>query len=324
MKQIPFVKPFMPVEHQAKLLRLRGLQGPEETIVSRLISVGYYRLSAYWFPFREVEPDGSRNDRIRSGTTIDQVWNYYLFDRKLRLLFLDAIERIEVALRSRVAHYYSAKFGPFGYINYIKSSSLKQDQITHFVTKNKLRGSTDFRCKQFDFVQHFIDTYSDDHLPVWMAVHTMELGMIVNILFSAAPSDIKKAVASDLGLDQSVSLNWLQCILSLRNSCAHHARVWNKNWLDKSVRAPSSKEWFFTYEPNLNKWINQKKRIVPSFVLNRTAAFLMICRILMKKIAPQSKWHKRIEDLVLNEFSGKIHFKSMGLPENWQKHPFWI
>lgn len=49
MKQIPFVKPFMPVEHQAKLLRLRGLQGPEETIVSRLISVGYYRLSAYWF-----------------------------------------------------------------------------------------------------------------------------------------------------------------------------------------------------------------------------------------------------------------------------------
>ena len=67
MKQIPFVKPFMPVEHQAKLLRLRGLQGPEETIVSRLISVGYYRLSAYWFPFREVEPDGSRNDSAGPG-----------------------------------------------------------------------------------------------------------------------------------------------------------------------------------------------------------------------------------------------------------------
>lgn len=84
------------------------------------------------------------------------------------------------------------------------------------------------------------------------------------------------------------------------------------------------KSGFFTYEPNLNKWINQKKRIAPSFVLNRTAAFLMVCRILMKKIAPQSKWHKRVEDLVPNEFGGKIHFKNMGLPENWQKCPFWI
>lgn len=69
--------------------------------------------------------------------------------------------------------------------------------------------------------------------------------MIVNILFSSAPSDIKKAVASDLGLDQSVSLNWLKCIRSPGNSCARHARVWNKNWLDISVLAPSDEEWFF-------------------------------------------------------------------------------
>ena len=157
-----------------------------------------------------------------------------------------------------------------------------------------------------------------------MAVHTMELGMIVNILFRSAPSDIKKAVASDLGLDQSVSINWLQCIRSLRNSCAHHARVWNKNWLDISVKAPNEKEWYYKYASNLDKWLNQKKRITASFELNRTASFLIICRVLMKKIAPQSKWHQRVEDLILNEFKGKIHFKSMGIPENWQKHPLWI
>lgn len=169
MNRIPFVKPFIPVEQQAELLRLRGLQGSEETIVSRLISVGYYRLSAYWFPFREVEPDGNRPDRTRSGTMIDQVWNYYLFDRKLRLLFLDAIERIEVALRSRIAHCYSARSGPSGYIDYIKTSSLPQDPITDFVIKNRLQGSPDFRRKQFDFVQRFTDTYSNEHRPVRMA-----------------------------------------------------------------------------------------------------------------------------------------------------------
>lgn len=157
-----------------------------------------------------------------------------------------------------------------------------------------------------------------------MAVHTMELGVVINVLFQAAPQKIKTAVVQDLGLSQSVSLNWLQCIRSMRNACAHHARVWNKQWLDVSVKAPSAhKEWFYVYSPSLNKWVNSKKRTEPSFKLDRTVAFLMICRIIMKKVASQSQWYKRAESLILDEFRERIHFKSMGLPMYRQKHPLW-
>ncbi len=39
--------------------------------------------------------------------------------------------------------------------------------------------------------------------------------------------------------------------------------------------------------------------------------------------APQSQWYKRAESLILDEFSERIHFKSMGLPMYRQKHPLW-
>ena len=63
------------------------------------------------------------------------IWDYSIFDRKLRLLFPDAIERVEVALRCRLACYYSEQFGPFGYLEHVTCSRLKQKQIDDLVNK---------------------------------------------------------------------------------------------------------------------------------------------------------------------------------------------
>lgn len=90
---------------QAALLVSRGMGAVQHELAESLEQAGYYRLSAYWFPFRSVHPvTGAREDFFQPGTAFSQVWNHYRFDRDLRLLFLDAIERIEVALRSQLAY----------------------------------------------------------------------------------------------------------------------------------------------------------------------------------------------------------------------------
>lgn len=74
----------------------------------RLEVVGYYRLSGYWHHMKVSD------DAFRSGADFEVVWQQYIFDRKLRLLTMDAVERIEVAIRSLVAQHHTKAHGPFG------------------------------------------------------------------------------------------------------------------------------------------------------------------------------------------------------------------
>ena len=99
-----YSKPFKSLQDQAELLIKRGLVGDKDEICKRLRYVGYYRLSAYWYPFR-ILVDGVRQDNLQPETTITKVWNHYRFDRRLRLLLLDAIERIEVAICIRLTNH---------------------------------------------------------------------------------------------------------------------------------------------------------------------------------------------------------------------------
>ncbi|CAN2039368.1 hypothetical protein GMMP15_110026 [Candidatus Magnetomoraceae bacterium gMMP-15] len=83
----------------------------------KLSQVGDYRLSGFYYPCRKISFDQSKNavispitnkperlDSFLPGTSFNSVFNLYLFDKKLRLLMLDAIERIEVHIRSVIAH----------------------------------------------------------------------------------------------------------------------------------------------------------------------------------------------------------------------------
>ena len=119
----PYSKPYLSVARQVELLRGRGMQISDTAKAeSCLHRIGYYRLSGYAYPFRHREliqnADGSQGERIfenfRPNTDFSTVMELYVFDKRLRLLFLDAIERIEVALRVEIA-LLLGKYGAFSY-----------------------------------------------------------------------------------------------------------------------------------------------------------------------------------------------------------------
>jgi abortive infection bacteriophage resistance protein len=97
------------------LLKKRGLSIPDEKrAVSYLTNIGYFRLSAYLHPLLK-EP---KNDHIfKNGATFEMALNMYRFDRKLRILLFNEIEKIEVAIRSAMSVWISEGIGDIFWMN---------------------------------------------------------------------------------------------------------------------------------------------------------------------------------------------------------------
>ncbi|TFH08058.1 MAG: hypothetical protein E4H08_08435 [Candidatus Atribacteria bacterium] len=294
-----YTKPPLTIDEQIELLIKRGMEGSQHLMRQRLTSVNYYRLSGYWHIFRE--PD----DTFRSGTSFEQIWSMYAFDRHLRLLVMDAIERIEIAVRSLMAYHHAHQHGTFAYA--VDPSSLPKrnaDEHAEFLA----RLSEEVTRSRERFVQHFWAEYgnSHDHLPVWMVTEVMSFGSVLSF-FRSSSSKVKTAVSSTFGMPHKVFDSWLLTLNTVRNICAHHARLWNRELGTNPVipRLDSYPEWH-----------------TPVKVENkRVFAVLTICRHCLSEVAAQSKWKDRLESL-LDQFPA-IPLENMGFPDNWKDCPIW-
>ena len=101
MERLPhFMKHYMTEADLMTLLKSRGLViSDEDKAVRYLESIGYYRLSAYMYPFLKVPKE---THQYKNGTTFQQVLNLYRFDKKLRMLLLNEIEKVEIAIRRAI------------------------------------------------------------------------------------------------------------------------------------------------------------------------------------------------------------------------------
>lgn len=118
-----YAKPWLSVDEQIDRLAGHGVEIEDRgRAASVLQAVGYYRLTGYLYPFRESEPyvDDEGRGRIRvlsnyrAGTTLRHAEDVIDFDRRLRMLVMDGVERIEVAVRMRIG-YVLGRRSPFAY-----------------------------------------------------------------------------------------------------------------------------------------------------------------------------------------------------------------
>ena len=77
------------------------LMEDEQKVENYLMNIGYHRLSAYIYPFYKSPKDDMV---LKDGTTFKQALTLYRFDKKLRILLFNEIEKIEVAIRSILAN----------------------------------------------------------------------------------------------------------------------------------------------------------------------------------------------------------------------------
>ncbi|MCP4504228.1 MAG: Abi family protein [Deltaproteobacteria bacterium] len=288
-------------DEQVKLLKERGMESNKDQILKRLKVVNYYRLSGYWFPFKKLE-----GDDFEEGTTVEKVWERYSFDRKLRLLVIDAIERVEVALRTQVAYVHALKFGAFAYLN--DSGSLPDFRDT--TDRNRFKDSVkqeSERSKE-QFVKHFNAKYSSHkgELPVWMVTEVLNLGAICRF-FRAMPRPQRRLIATAFNLHERTLASWMVSLNSTRNICAHHGRLWNRVLPIKPQLPSNPKRHAAWYALGANN--------------NKIFATLTLLGVLLKEIAPKSQWKNRV--LALLEEYPEVPRAAMGFPSGWESNLLW-
>jgi abortive infection bacteriophage resistance protein len=298
MAKRPYTKPPLSVQDQIKLLKSRGLQIPDESKAARYFqNISYYRLSGYMYPFLV----NTKQHRYKVGTTFEDVLNLYRFDRELRMLVFSAIEKIEIALRAQIINQYSVPLqDPFWYTNAMNFADPKKhneflNSLTAYINR-----SNDI------FIKHFYSTYSNLWPPAWILFEILPMGQF-SILYSiTANSPTRKAVADYFGIKGPVLTAWLHTLVYVRNICAHHARLWNKE-LRVPVKLPKK---------TTNQWLADQN--VSS---RKVYIVLAIIVYLLDTITPQHNFRQKIKRLVSKY--PKTNTFVMGFPQNWLSDPFW-
>lgn len=296
-----FTKPAINAEQQIALLRSRGLVFSDDSkALHYLKHVGYYRLAGYTLPF-QIDHNQDGTHKFIKHTTFEDVIDLYSFDRKLRLLVSDELERIEVAFRSELSQTMSEVFGPHWYTN--PSFFIQKYNHTDFIDllKKDIGYDPSKSAVRQRFIDHYFRKYCDPKLPPsWMIFEILSFGTVSQV-FKNLSRENQKLVAKSYGLDGSVLASWMHSITYLRNLAAHHQRLWNRSYTIKPIIAKQ-------YASELME---------PT----RFYAQAIIIQVLLKIVAPESQWAIKLGSL----FSAhpKVNIQQMGFPSDWQTRAIW-
>ncbi len=318
-----FSKSALTIDELRGQLASRGLAIPNADRASRYLRhIGYYRLSPYGIPFRErlVSADGEMlGERFVPGTTFDDLLALYTFDRKLRAIVFDAIERVEVAVRASMTDWMSTRTDdPFWYMDPTHFASpgahqelLRRVRETCDAELKRGKGESYTHLNHMSALRHFLTTYAEPELPPsWVTMEVLTLGSIHMVLKNLKNKSDKTQIAQTLGLNQPLLESWLATFVRVRNICGHHGRLWNA-WLGAYPKQPTSRRV---------PWVDTESRAFPDNWEKKLYPALIALQVVLYTISPRSSWARRLE-AHLN--TGGVAMQAMGMPADWATDSFW-
>jgi len=298
-----YTKKPLSVSEQVQKLKHRGLiindvQFAEKT----LAQISYYRLRAYTYPFQDnKDPDSPFIEKV----TFEFIIDLYRFDQKLRILIFDAIEKIEISLRTQIIYHYALQYGSHWQTN----PSLYRD--TARFAKHLESLNREIERSDETFIKHYKEKYhKPSQPPSWMSLEVASMGTLSKLYQNTKDGDAKRTVADNFGVIKICNLeNWMFCFSSVRNICAHHGRLWNRR-LSSIIRLPYTTKY---------KFLNKKE--VKAIYTNKIYATLLAMNYVLEIVDPSFQFGDKLKQLMtecpLNQQ------KAMGFLKNWEEHPFW-
>lgn len=295
-----YSKPALTLDEQVEQLRSRGMQIRDEAKARHYLGyINYYRLGAYWLPF-ELDHE---SHQFRQGTEFDEVLNRYVFDRELRLLLIDAIERVEVAIRTRFAYSLGHAYGAHALLN-ANVFHANQGRWNYSQSCSQLQKDA-MESKEI-FMVHLSSKYIESLPPVWAAVEIMTLGQLSKWYANLRQSADRNRIANAFDFDEINLVSFLHHLAIVRNYCAHHNRLWNRDF-GFTFKLPRKRP------STVVGSINSQK---PKKIYNTLA--VLAC--LLDVICPGHHWKQRLKDL-LEKYP--VPESDIGFPDGWRELPLW-
>lgn len=300
MPSIPFPKKALTLREQVELLRRRGMSITDDAKAEHYLGfINYYRLAAYWLPFEAAHATHT----FRPGTTFDLVLDHYVFDRNLRVLLIDAIERVEVAVRTQFAYQLAHAYGPHALLE----AGLFQAKAQRWSYRgNRQALEQEVRDSKETFVQHLRDKYAEPLPPVWAAVEIMTLGQLSKWYANLEHRRDRNLVAHVFDFDEANLVSFLHHLVFVRNLCAHHSRVWNRQFTF-SLKIPRHRPVAVLVSLN---------PAAPKKLYNT----LVILAYFLETVSPGHHWKQRLQDLLRDH---SVSEAEMGFPADWRTRGIW-
>ncbi|HEY1662410.1 MAG TPA: Abi family protein [Verrucomicrobiae bacterium] len=291
-------KPPKTLVEQLQILQGRGLAVTDEAQALHCLEHhNYYRISAYRF----VLTVPGNPDQFQPGTTFDDLWALYHFDRTLRLLISEAVKRVEISVRARWAYVLGHAHGPQAY----EDAAAFRNPQRHHHSLERLDEELD-RSDEV-FVTHYHQRYQMQRPPIWAVCEVMSFGLLSRFYENIKRDRDKKQIANTYSLSIDNLKSLLEHCVYIRNLCAHHSRLWNRRFTI-TVQLPQSSP--APVIPNLNPAENRR-------IYNTLVLLIHMVSV----IEPAATWPKRLlQHLVTLKPELLPH---MGFPGDWRQRPFW-
>jgi abortive infection bacteriophage resistance protein len=275
-----------PLSHKEQLEKIitRGcIVEDEAEAITILERINYYRLSAYFLPFK------NEDDTYKPGTKLSAVYQIHEFDRELSLLLFNVIVSIELKLRAQVAYYHAHKYGALGYTNGENFKKLHNHEYFIGQIKDSIRKNR----KQL-FVKHHIENY-DGEFPIWAIIELFSMGELSFFYSDMKPSD-KKNIAKLYNTSHKSLSSWLLCLTNLRNFCAHYSRLYYNTF----AAQPATPENF------------------PYTLRKRVFDYILVLKFLYDS---DEKWNASFVvplEALIEKYQEHIHLGHIAFPRNWR------
>jgi abortive infection bacteriophage resistance protein len=254
-------------------------------------------MRTYWYSFEA----NHTTHQFKAKTTFEAVLNIYLFDRALRFHLVQALEAIEISLRTQFAYQFAQRHGPFAYADVAYSKIPHHFQINLKQLQDEISRSNEV------FITHFNRKYTTSSMPpVWMACEVMSFGLLSRWYKNLKPNQVRKAIANIYEVDNRSLDGILHNFTELRNVIAHHGRLWDRNII---VRLPLPRNKPHNLRASMN--VRQQDTLYNSLVM--MLHFLDV-------IKPDDAWRQQLIQLI-DQY--QVATTAMGFPMNWRTLPVW-
>jgi abortive infection bacteriophage resistance protein len=281
------------------LLKSRGLSiTDEQKVVSYLTNIGYYRLSAYLHPLLKIPKE---DHLYKDGATFDMALDMYRFDRKLRILLFNEIEKIEVAIRSAMNNLISSELDD---VFWMTTATYFHSNV--IFTKTLSLIESEIAKTREEFIEHFKSKYSNPYPPAWMISEIIPMGMLCNLFNNLKNKTLLKKIAHQFGTSLPVFSSWILILSNLRNLCGHHTRLWNREIpvISHNLNVP------------VYPWIDQS-----AADMKRVYFRICIIKYLLFTVSPNNRFTEKLQSL-LSEYP-TVDIRAMGFPVDWYNEPLW-
>lgn len=298
------------IADQISLLKQRGMLFRDEPSAHHFLeNISYYRLKGYWWDMQ----DDYTQHTLKPNTYFEDILDRYTFDRHLRLILFDAIERIEIALRTKMIYHLSMTYGGLWYLNanLFETTLLPSDPNITIYQNTILELKKEFFRSQEIFIKDQRRRYPNQDADAWKIMEVASMGTLSKLYKNLKHQLPEKAtIANEMGLNFHSELSsWLEAITYVRNIIAHHSRLWSRNMVKLPV---------VNLNNPLSIWLDK-----PLTNVQTKKPFLIISTMvyLCNEVTPNHQIKSKIITLFAN--NPNIPIYKLGFLNNWQNQGLW-